>query len=170
MAGERFGGQIYAEDTDRRAMTAYTTTSRYQISRDLIEEMIALGKWPLSVRTQFKDVAVRGGYRGPELDMEKAPGFGSDEDYVLEVERLANWILGRYGTREHKFALSRLGGPVRLNRAFDAMKLSIRFALIRKRAGLRRRVLPKILARRPKPRRPVAEGAREAEVGGEDAA
>lgn len=85
--------------------------------------MIALGKWSLSPHTHFTGVALRDGYRGPELDIEKPPGFGSDEEYVLEVERLANRILGPYGMREHKFALSRLGGAVPVNRAFNAMKV-----------------------------------------------
>lgn len=64
---------------------AYVLTSRWQISPDHVEE------WPpLSSSTTFDEVVDKDGYRGPVLDVERPPRFGSDTSIVSYVEGKAS--------------------------------------------------------------------------------
>lgn len=114
---------FYDDLGDADAVEAFASTSRWQISRDLVEEWVSLNKWPLSSETNFAQFRVMGGYRGTILDCRRPDGFSCNFDYVRFVEDEASKAIGPYGAKEHEAKCQSLHGVRCLNRAFDAMGL-----------------------------------------------
>jgi hypothetical protein len=65
------------EDAD-----AFALTSRWQISRDLVEEWIACESPPLGSETRFSDIERREGYVFLRLDVAPSEAFTTDFSFV----------------------------------------------------------------------------------------
>ena len=87
---------------DTEAADAFALTSRWQISRDLVEEWIACNSPPLSSETQFSDRERRDGYVFPRLAVAPSDAFTTDFSFVNLMEHKAKEIIGFYCDREHK--------------------------------------------------------------------
>lgn len=123
MEGIRLAMSFEGGRSDAFALEKFYQTSRQQISRDLVEEWIALDMWPLQQGTGFAEFVDSNGYRGPRLHVRRPVGYDCDFNYVRYVEESANLILGLYDSKEHKAKIRGLSGVRRLNRVFDAMRL-----------------------------------------------
>ena len=108
---------------DTKAVDAFALTSRWQISRDLVEEWIACDNTPLSHETQFSDFERRDGYVFPHLDVAPSDAFSTYFSFVNLIEHKAKEIIRFYGDREHKGRCQSLAGKIRLNYVFGAMGL-----------------------------------------------
>ena len=81
----------FSKSTEEEACSgdAFSLTSWFQISHDLIEEWVALDRKPLQTYTQFLYVVHHGDYRGPSLDIEWPDRFPNDKDFVEFIKREA---------------------------------------------------------------------------------
>ena len=104
-----------------RSGEAFVLTSQRQISRDLVEEWIALGWSPLCVYTKFDNFTNLNGYKGPVVACRKPKGYKSDESFVAYVESQAKKVCGTYLGKEQEAKRASLGSKRRLNRIFDLM-------------------------------------------------
>jgi len=87
---------------DTEATDAFALTSRWQISKDLVEEWIACDSPPLSSETQFSDIERRDRYIFPHLSAAPSDAFTTDFSFVNLIEHKAKEIIGFYDDREHK--------------------------------------------------------------------
>ena len=65
-----------------RSREASTLTSQWQISVDLIEEWIALGRKLLCIHAKFEGMVDLDGYKGPTIVYERPNAFGNDKVFV----------------------------------------------------------------------------------------
>lgn len=100
MDGKRSADSFEGGAEDLAASEAFAMTSWWQISRDLVEEWVAIAKY-----------------------IRKPDGYSTNNDYVYNVEAETSKIVGRYGVKEHSAKTRGLGGQRRLNRVFDAMNI-----------------------------------------------
>lgn len=98
--GKRSADSFEGGAEDLAASEAFAMTSWWQISRDLVEEWVAIAKY-----------------------IRKPDGYSTNNDYVYNVEAETSKIVGRYGVKEHSAKTRGLGGQRRLNRVFDAMNI-----------------------------------------------
>lgn len=94
---------------------AYLLTSHWQISRDLVEEWIALGRKPLCSYTRMGETMELDGYKCPVLECERPNNFWNDRSFILFVENEAEKICGCYQLKEQKAKVDSLGSRCRLN-------------------------------------------------------
>jgi hypothetical protein len=87
---------------DTEAADAFALTSRWQISRDLVEEWIACDSPPLSSETRFSDIERRDGYVFLRLAVAPSEAFTTNFSFVNLIEHKVEEIIGFYGDREHK--------------------------------------------------------------------
>ena len=104
-----------------RSGEAFVLTSQRQISRDLVEQWIALGQSLLCVYTKFDSFADLNGYKGPIVACQKPRGYKTDESFGAYVESQAEKICGAYLGKEQEVKRASLGSKRRLNRIFDLM-------------------------------------------------
>jgi hypothetical protein len=102
MQGIRLAKILADGPWDTEAADAFALTSRWQISRDLVEEWIAYDSPPLSRETQFSDIEWRDGYVFLHLNIAPSDAFTTDFSFVNLIEHKTKEIIGFYGGREHK--------------------------------------------------------------------
>jgi hypothetical protein len=115
MAGFRLAKIMADSPRDTAATDAFALTSRWQISRDLVEESLACESPPLSQETWFSGFVRKDGYVFPNLGVSSSDVFSSDFSLVNLIEHKADEIIGPYGKREHKGKCEALAGERRLN-------------------------------------------------------
>jgi hypothetical protein len=97
MEGFRLAEIMADGPRDTEATNAFALTSRWQISRDLVEEWIACDSPPLSSETRFSDIERRYGYVFPRLAISPLDAFTTD--FSCELDRTQgrrdHWILWR---------------------------------------------------------------------------
>lgn len=89
-------------DVNISAADAFSLTSRWQTSRDLVKEWLALDKPPLSSHTRFDTFKERDDYFGPMLNVARPPMFLNDFDFVNYIDERAEVVIGSYSEKEHK--------------------------------------------------------------------
>ena len=94
---------------------AFILTSQWQISRDLVEEWIALNRTPLCVYTKFKDIVDLNGYKGLAIECRRPKDFNTDESFIAHVESQAEKICEAYIDKEQEAKFASLGSKRRLN-------------------------------------------------------
>ena len=98
-----------------RSGEAFVLTSQRQISRDLVEQWIALGQSLLCVYTKFDSFADLNGYKGPIVACQKPRGYKTDESFGAYVESQAEKICEAYIDKEQEAKFASLGSKRRLN-------------------------------------------------------
>jgi hypothetical protein len=89
---------------------ALAMTSRFQISRDLVEEWVACDSPPLSGKTHFFGFERKDGYVCLDLGIDRPDAYSTDFSFVNLVEHKAEQIVGFYGKKEHKGKCQYLAG------------------------------------------------------------
>lgn len=87
---------------DVTAADAFTLTSRWQISGDLVVEWVTCDSPALSSETRFFELERRDGYMLPNLGVVPSGAFLTDFDFVNHIEHKGEQIVGFYGDKEHK--------------------------------------------------------------------
>ena len=102
MEGFRLAKILADGPRNTEAANAFALTSRWQISRDLVEEWVACNSPPLSLETKFSNVVRRDGYMFPHLGIAPSEALPSNFSFVNLIEHKAEENIGFYGSREHK--------------------------------------------------------------------
>ena len=123
MEGFRLAEIVDDGKLDTEATDAFDLTSRWQISRDLVEEWLACDSPPLSHETRFSDFEQRDGYVFLHLGVAPSDAFSTDFSFVNFIEHKAEEIIGFYDDRKHKDRCQSLAGKRRLNHTIGAMGL-----------------------------------------------
>jgi hypothetical protein len=119
--------EVAEGDSDEEALRG---AARMSSGRDLVEEFIGYGVWPLAHGWALGEVCPR---QMPSLgdQLVRSPAFALDlrgrdpATFVREVEYGAVWIVGRYVSRTEALRSWDIrGSNVRLNRVFELNRLS----------------------------------------------
>jgi hypothetical protein len=108
-------------EEEARSGDAFALTSLFQISWDLVEEWVALGRRPLQTYTRFWGIVQRGDYRDPTLDIARPEQFPNDKVFVEFIEGKAIGIFSPYSDKEEEAKITSLWSRRCINRAFDLM-------------------------------------------------